>query len=615
MKTIRKFVCNLFIVFLTACNFASSTPLSPAKENPTSSLPQPNSTEPPSLTGSADIIFSNGMILTMDDGNPSAEAIAIQGNKILEVGTNAEVFKQQGPATLMIDLEERTLVPGFIDTHQHRIINGPGAFGYGSPAPFLQAALEQGLTTIDELYTDESHLDTLRALDQAGELPLRVNAYLPVNENSDVGRLFDPYYETYTPGQMVSPHVRVAGLKVFTDFNNATVLLWKQADLNAFLLKEHQKGWQLAVKTVSTHSMEMIVKAFEYIESVDPGVLGRRGRLEHALFISPNQIARIKHLGLIPVINFNNPGQLVGISDIDAFIAREPQASYTPWSSLVQAGIPIASCSGFPSLYADEPTGAPFGSPIHLVYQAVTRVGNLGTQPEPWMMSEAITAEDALRALTIGGAYANFQDDTVGSLTPGKLADMVILSDNPLSVSVPEINNIKVLMTMIDGKVEFCSAGFAALCPSAAIESVPTISTARPISNSINLTSQATISASAFLPESPAAYAIDGDIETIWNSGSGPRQWIRFEFAVPRSISAIRLTVSQFPAGYSVHRVWDGDTEDTVQMLYEFGGNTQDGQILEIQFPAPIENVRILYVITTESSSWVAWREIEVIGE
>ena len=317
----------------------------------------------------------------------------------------------------------------------------------------------------------------MKDLDLAGQLPLRVNAYLPVNENSDAGTPFDPYYEKYQQGQIVSPHVRVAGLKVFTDFNNATVLLWKQDDLNAFLLKEHQKGWQLAVKSVSARSMEMVLKAFEFIQQTDIGIATHRHRLEHALFISPDQVQRIQGLGLVPIINLNNPGQLVGMADVDAMIANEPKNSYSPWQSLVQAGIPLASCSGFPSNYADEPTGAPFGSPIHLIYQAVTRVGNLGIQPEPWMMNEAITAEDALRIVTIGGAYANFQDDILGSLTPGKLADMVILSDNPLTVSSQEINNIKVSMTMIDGKVEYCASGSETIYPTTTGQPASTVST------------------------------------------------------------------------------------------------------------------------------------------
>jgi hypothetical protein len=158
----------------------------------------------------------------------------------------------------------------------------------------------------------------------------------------------------------------------------------------------------------------------------------------------------------------------VGEADVETLIGQEPQGSYTPWRSLVEAGVPFSNASGWPSYYVVEPSGAPFGSPIHLIYQAVTRVGNLGKQPPASLLDQAISADDAMRALTINGAYTTFEEGSKGSLTPGKLADMVVLSDNPLKVAAEQINAIQVLMTMIGGKVEFCAAGKHAICPSAA---------------------------------------------------------------------------------------------------------------------------------------------------
>jgi hypothetical protein len=264
---------------------------------------------------------------------------------------------------------------------------------------------------------------------------------------------------------MLSPHVRVAGLKVFTDYDNANILLWEQADLNAFVLKEYRDGWQLAVKTVSTRSLEMVLSAYESARQAEAGIVTSRGRLEHALFATPEQIARIQQLGLIPSIQTNNPGQLVGEPDVDELIAREPAGSYAPWRSYLEAGIIVANGTGFPSYYVDEPSGAPFGSPVHLIYQGVTRVGNLGRQPYPWLLDQTITAEQTMRALTIDAAYAAFEEDRKGSLTAGKLADMVILSEDPRGLPSQQINNIQVLMTMIAGKVGWCAPGSETLCP------------------------------------------------------------------------------------------------------------------------------------------------------
>ncbi len=575
--------------------------------------PAPARTPTPASTGSQgpEILFRNGTLLTMEASRPSAEAILIRGEQIVAVGSEGEVRAQASPQAIQIDLQGKVLAPGFIDSHQHRI-GDRGKLGYTDPAPLLQAALQQGMTTIDELYVDEARLNELRDLDASGLLHLHVNAYLPVNENGPEGRLFDPYYEAYRPGQMVSPHVRVAGLKVFTDFNNATILLWKQGDLNAFLLKEHQKGWQLAVKTVSTRSLEMILKAFEYVESVDPNVINSRGRLEHALFIAPEQITRIKRLGLIPVINLNNPGQLVGEADVDALIAREPKGSYAPWHSLFRAGLIVANGTGFPSYYVDEPGGAPFGSPMHLIYQGVTRVGNLGRQPYPWLLDQAITAEEAMRALTIDGAYASFEEDIKGSLAPGKLADLVILSQNPLSVPAGEINNIQVLMTMIGGKVEWCAPGNETLCPpaSTSLSTSASAPAAQPVPSL--QTSFPAATASRSLPDQPPSNALDGSLDTTWGAGSHPEQWIQIDLGQPRAISVIRLVTSQYPEGETVHQIWAGADENDLRLIHEFQGITTDGQTLEFRPSASLQGIRFIRIVTTQSPSWVAWREIEI---
>ena len=610
--TLAKWVAILLL--LSACG------VSPPADSPQASPvagqgdAQPGETPaiPTSLTGDADVIFTNGTILTMDDALPLAEAVAIRGNEITAVGSEAEVLAQRGPDTILVDLGGRTLTPGFIDAHQHRILNA--LQGNTNLEENLRNAIAQGYTTISELYVEPEFVQQYLSLDQQGKFRLRVNMYLAFNRSW--GDPIDEWWKAYQPGQVFSPRLRVAGLKVFTDVNNATILVWDQSDLNAKVLELDRVGWHLGIKTVSTRSLEMILDAVEAAREVEPDIVNRRIRLEHALFMTADQIARIKQLGIVPAINLNNPGQLVGEADVDELIAREPEGSYAPWRSLLSSGALAANTTGWPSYYVDEPTGAPFGSPMHLIYQAVTRVGNLGEQPYPWLLDQAITVEQAMRIMTIDSAYADFEDDIKGSLTVGKLADLVILSDNPLIVPTPEINNIKVLMTMIDGRVEFCASGAGAVCPSADDVAVPAPveATSVPGEALVELHQVASISASASLPGDPPANAVDGDPETAWNSGAAPRQWIRFEFDEPRRISSIHLVAAQDPAGETVHRIWGGLTEDSVQLLHEFIGSTSDGDVLQYEWPSPVDGVKILYVITTESPSWVAWREIRVAG-
>lgn len=595
-------------LLLAAC---SAEPTIPAP----STVPGSFGTVTPSMTvpsattlsvgSTADLIFENANVISMDGTSPQAQAVAVRGSTILAVGSNEEIAAHRGPDTIVVSLEGRTITPGFIDTHEHRIGDGPTRLGLDSPEPIIDAAIAQGWTTIGELYVSEDRLTNLRELDEAGILRLRVNAYLPVQENSPEGALLGDYFDAYRPGQMLSPHVRVAGLKIFTDFDNATILLWSQDDLNAFMLKQYRKGWPLAVKTVSTRSLAMILTAFEAIDDAVPGVSEARGRLEHMLFATARQVADIRTLGLVPVVNLNVPSDLVGVSDIADLIAGEPEGSYAPWRNLFEAGIPAAGMSGFPSLYVDEPTGAPFGSPLHMIYQAVTRAGRLGqTTPEP-LLDQAITALEALQAITVNAARATFEEDAKGSLSPGKLADLVVLSASPLEVPAKEINEIETLMTMIGGVVEFCAPGAESLCPSMAAPGSPRPTVAAGAGRTI-------ATASRSLPDQPPSNAIDGDLESIWGAGAHPQQWIQIDLGGPGALSGVRLITAQYPAGETVHQVWVGDSETGLRLVQEFSGLTDDGQEL-VYAPATAEpNVRFVRIVTTESPSWVGWREIEV---
>lgn len=463
------------VLVVAACGPDATPAVSPTPTLYTITRPTPGSPVPAGsvvvvpapatpAAGPPDLILRDASVVTMDTARPAAQAIAVRGDRILAVGTNDEIAALAGPNTAVVSLRGRTVTPGFIDAHQHRIANGPAALGVDVKS-LVDAAIRQGYTGLGELANDDGKIADLRRLDQAGILRLRVDAYLMVQENSPAGRLLGGYFNTYTPGQAIGPHVRIAGLKVFTDFDNAKILLWKQDDLTAFLLEQYRKGWPLAVKTVSTRSLDMILTSLRSVAAAEPRLVDARVRLEHELFATAAQIATIKELGLVPVVNLNMPGQGVGDADVSELVAREPGGSYVPWRSIVGAGIPLAAMSGFPSYYVNEPTGAPFGSPMHLIYQGVTRAGNLGTRSPPQLLDQAITADAALRALTINAARAARTDDVRGSVSAGKLADLVVLSADPRAVPPEEINAIGVLMTMIGGKAEFCSGDVAATVP------------------------------------------------------------------------------------------------------------------------------------------------------
>jgi hypothetical protein len=109
--------------------------------------------------------------------------------------------------------------------------------------------------------------------------------------------------------------------------------------------------------------------------------------------------------------------------------------------------------------------------------------------------------------------------------------------------------------------------------------------------------------------------AVDGNPGTLWNANAEPPQWIEIDLGAAYSIREIRLAVSQYPAGHTVHRVLGKGpgTGGTFTELHVFEGDTQDPQALDFVPPEPWQGISLIRIETIASPSWVAWREIEVI--
>jgi predicted amidohydrolase YtcJ len=107
--------------------------------------------------------------------------------------------------------------------------------------------------------------------------------------------------------------------------------------------------------------------------------------------------------------------------------------------------------------------------PLDDLYSLVTRneIGKDGQICEalPWHKQHTITAAEALKMMTINSAYALFRDEEVGRLAPGYFADLIILSDNPLTIDPDNIPQMDVWLTIVGGRVEHCAQGHENLCP------------------------------------------------------------------------------------------------------------------------------------------------------
>ncbi len=409
----------------------------------------------------------------MDDGQPQAQAIAIANDEILAVGANKDILALASDNTQIVDVQGHVLLPGFIDSHSHWI----GDAVHTSPEMAIDSLVFNGWTSINELFVNQQRLEELLALDRSGKLRVRVNAYLPVNFTDEK---FGNWYLEYEPMSYLTPHVRLAGIKLYLDHGWGTIFHWEQEELNNYVLEAHQNGWQVASHTVSQKAHDMILNAFEYSLQLAPND-DPRFRIEHAVQVRDDQIVRMSELGALASI------QLIGPADWpseESYLSLVGETTYlmTRWRDFVESDVLTLGSTDWPwttpSEFRDNPP-----SPITSMYQVATWDGYLNVPPDPYQLNQTLTIEQSLRLLTINGAYGTFEEDRKGSLTAGKWADIVILSENPLAVPTQALTEIQVMMTMIGGELAYCAPSAEHVCPLAsptvetAITSIPTVDT------------------------------------------------------------------------------------------------------------------------------------------
>jgi hypothetical protein len=552
----------------------------------------------------------------MDPANPTGQAIAIRGNKILAVGANQDVIKFQGENTVLVSLDGLTLMPGFVDAHSHMF--GEHLLYDQDPLPDQQMAIEHGVTTTAEFYVDQVILNKLKAVADAGKLRMRVNTYLIYTTNC--GDLVDDWWKAYQPNQQIAPNLYVRGIKIFADGGSCNApamsveypgggqgdLFFTQEGLNQIVAEVQDAGFQVAIHAAGDRALEQAQNALAAALNGQPNTY--RHRIEHNSTIRPELLPRYGEIGIVPTIfgTYSTCIRTTGDSKKFKYILSEEYGAWDwPWRALMDANpdLPVA-------WHADYPV---FGNidPIYNMWGMVTRKqantdGSICDPPD-WLKAGALRIEEVLPMMTINSAYALFFEKEIGSLEPGKLADLIILSDNPLSVEVDKLKDLTVLMTMIDGRVEDCTAGFESLCLSASAASTPLSTSSGPAS--------VTAIASASLSGSSPANAIDGNPETVWNAGAHPEQWIQIDLGKLTAVSSIRLIISQHPAGETVHQIWWGADANSLTLLHEFKDFTEEPGMLEFKPSTPQADIRYIKVATTQSPSWVAWREIEVIGD
>src|SRR5215471_9146530 len=209
------------------------------------------------------------------------------------------------------------------------------------------------------------------------------------------------------------------------------------------LLGADAAGLQLCVHAIGDQAISMILDIYERIEKAN-GRRDRRWRIEHSQHMAAKDFVRYARLGVIASVQPYH-----AIDDgrwAEKRIGADRVSRTYAFRTFLQNGVRLA--------FGTDWSVAPL-SPMWTIYAAVTRATLDGKNPEGWVPEQKLSVAEAVEAYTMGSAYAEFQDKEKGSITPGKLADFVILRDDIFRIPPAAIKNVKVEATYLGGKLVY----------------------------------------------------------------------------------------------------------------------------------------------------------------
>ena len=558
MKIILRVFCFLIVPFLLASAFGQSSP-------------------------AADLIITNAKVWTSDKSHPTAQAVAVLGDRIVAVGSNSQIQVWRADKTRVIDAEGKLVLPGFNDSHVHFVSGGlqldnvqlndaktPEEFaqrigeqvrktskgqwiqggdwdetkwtpaqlptkelidpatpntpvfvnrydghmalansaalqlaGVTSKTPdppggtvvrdaqgnptgaFKDAAMDYIYKVVPPLSRDQRRLAVKRALAHAaslgvasvqdmnpeyddiavyseflrrGELTTRIYAAPLITQVDDqaklgIGRAFG------------GPYLRIGALKSYADgsLGSATAYFFEPFSdqpanhgllsdemqplslMRTRMMKADAASVQLCTHAIGDQAISMILDLYGEI-SRSHGDADRRFRIEHAQHMAAKDFDRFAQLNVIASVQPYH-----AIDDgrwAEKRIGHDRASRTYAFRTFLDHRVRLALGTDW--------NVAPL-NPMLTIYAAVTRATLDGKNPSGWFPEQKLTVAEAVEAYTMGSAYSEFQEKEKGSVTPGKLADMVLLSDDIFSIDPVRIREVKILKTIVGGKTTWDS--------------------------------------------------------------------------------------------------------------------------------------------------------------
>jgi len=529
----------------------------------------------------ADLIISNAKIWTVDPAMPQAQAVAVWGDRIVAVGSNAEVDRWRGPKTKVIDAGGKLLLPGFNDAHVHFVGGGrqldaiqlndamsseefarrigdrakhtpsgewilggrwdetkwsppvmptkelidpltpntpvfvsrydghmalansvalklagitastpdpPGGTvvrdAHGNPTGALKDAAEQymrkvipplshqqrieavqralahaasvGVTSVQNMSAGYEDIAIYDELLQRGELTTRIYA-----APSIVG--FEDQAKIGIRHSFGGPYLRMGALKAFADGSlgsgtayfyepfsnnpeNRGLLSDEMNPISAMrqrMMAADAAGLQICTHAIGDEGISTILDLYSDVIKAH-GEADRRFRIEHAQHMAAKDFERFAELHVIASMQPYH-----AIDDgrfVERYLGHDRASRTYAFRTFLDHHVRLAFGTDWPVAPLD---------PMQSVYAAVTRRTLDDKNPNGWFPEQKLTVAETIEAYTEGSAYAEFQENDKGSITPGKLADMVLLSDDIFSIDPVKIRDTKVLKTFVGGKLVY----------------------------------------------------------------------------------------------------------------------------------------------------------------
>ncbi|MDQ6700616.1 MAG: amidohydrolase [Acidobacteriota bacterium] len=305
-----------------------------------------------------------------------------------------------------------------------------------------------GLTTVHDAGVDAADIAAYRALISKHQLPVRVYAMLSRSAWNASPTLTPELGDwlTIRAVKLVADGALgsrgAALLQPYSDDPaNSGLLILDEAAIRQVALDAVKRGFQVNTHAIGDRANRIVLNAYA---SALKGRNDKRFRVEHAQIVAPEDFARFRDYSVIASMQATH-----ATSDmpwVESRLGAERLKGAYAWQTFLKLGVHVPNGSDFP---VENP------NPLWGIYSAVTRQDHEGKPPGGWFPDQRMTREQALKSWTIEGAYAAFQERTRGSLSPGKLADLVMLSGDIMQMPAAEIWKTRVTMTVVNGAIVY----------------------------------------------------------------------------------------------------------------------------------------------------------------